>query len=247
MESRRLLQALMDKEGVNPTSLARKIGDPSLQSTIHRFLSRKTSRPKPETLQPVAEHYRIDVAAFYSEKAAHEAAEAMGLSGDGDTSTTIALRRPDAVATPTEGEVEILQWRTGGSMGSGLLLRDQPGVIHGWKVSPEWVRKNVPHCTNVSNLAIVTGFGDSMKGMFNSGDPLVVDTGFKMVDVDAVYFFRVENEGFIKRLQRLPGPNGEMRIKVKSKNPDYDDWFIERGMDFEVFGRVIKVWQGENL
>lgn len=128
-------------------------------------------------------------------------------------------------------------------MGAGVVLKDQPGVIQGWVVSPEWAQKNIRSHTGLENLAIVTGFGDSMRGMFNPGDPLLVDTGVKIVDVDAVYFFRVGNEGFIKRLQRIPGEG----IRVKSVNPEYDTWTIKPEMDFEVFGRVVKVWCGTDF
>lgn len=95
----------------------------------------------------------------------------------------------------------------------------------------------------MNNLAIVTGFGDSMRGMFNPGDPLLVDRGVTSVDADAVYFFRVGEEGFIKRLQRIPGEG----IRVKSVNPDYDTWTIKPDMDFEVFARVVKVWCGTDF
>lgn len=140
-------------------------------------------------------------------------------------------------------DLVIPQFDTGGSMGAGLLLRDQPGVIQSWSVSQEWVKKNVKSHTGVANLCIVTGFGDSMKGMYNSGDPLVVDTGVTSVDYDAVYFFRVGNEGFIKRLQRIPGEG----LRVLSENKKYDSWSIRPDMDFEVLGRVVKAWQGEEF
>lgn len=140
-------------------------------------------------------------------------------------------------------ELVIPQFETGGSMGDGLLLRDQPGVIRSWIVNSEWVQKNIKSHSLSSNLCIVTGFGDSMKGMFNSGDPLIVDLSINIVEYDAVYFFRVENEGFIKRLQRIPGEG----LRVLSENRKYDSWTIKRGMDFEVFGRVVKAWQGEDF
>ena len=54
-------------------------------------------------------------------------------------------------------------------MGNGLELRDQPGVIQSW-VSPEWLQ-NVRGFSSPKNLCIVTGFGDSMRPMFNPGDP----------------------------------------------------------------------------
>jgi hypothetical protein len=144
-------------------------------------------------------------------------------------------------------ELTLTHYDTGGSMGRGLVLKDQPGAIQSWKVTKEWVQKNVPYYTSLENLSIVTGFGDSMTGMFNPGDPLLVDRGITKCDVDGVYFFRVGEEGFIKRLQRLPGPEGEIRIKVKSKNPDYDDWWVEKGMDFHVMAKVLRAWNGQNL
>lgn len=140
-------------------------------------------------------------------------------------------------------EIVLSQFNSGGSMGSGLLLRDQPGVIQSWRVNAEWIQKNIKSHTGAANLCIVTGFGDSMKGMFNSGDPLVVDKGVNSVEGDAVYFFRVDDEGFIKRLQRIPGEG----IRVLSENKKYESWTIKPNMNFEVFGRVVKAWQGEDF
>lgn len=136
-------------------------------------------------------------------------------------------------------EIGIPQYDTGGSMGVGVLLRDQPGEINGWRVTPDWLQKNVRSHSGVHNLAIVTGFGDSMRGMFNPGDPLLVDRGINTFDGDAVYFFRVGDEGFIKRLQKIPGEG----IIASSENKAYRDWTIKPDMDFQVLARVIKVWQ----
>lgn len=142
------------------------------------------------------------------------------------------------------GEIEIQQYLgVGGSMGNGVLLRDQPGEIHSWRVTPEWVQKNVPSNTGVENLAIVTGFGPSMRGMFNPGDPLLVDRGVREVKHDAVYFFRVGDEGFIKILQRVPG----VGLRAISKNKEFETWTITPDMDFEVFAKVLKVWQSEDF
>ena len=140
-------------------------------------------------------------------------------------------------------DVLISQFDAAGAMGSGLVLQDRAGIIGGWNVSREWLKLNVPYCSSISNLAIVTGFGDSMKGMFNPGDPLLIDTGIKSLDSDGVYFFRVGNEGFIKRLQRIPGDG----ILVASSNKEYRDWFIKPEMDFEIFGRVLKAWEGKGF
>jgi len=148
---------------------------------------------------------------------------------------------------PDDDEVRIRQYDTGGKMGSsGLVLRDQPGVIREWSVNSEWLRHNVHRITSAANLAIVTGFGDSMKPLFNSGDPLLVDTGRRRADVDGIYFFRVGDEGFIKRLQRIPTAKGVV-LRAKSENTHYDPFDITQDMDFEVLGWVVKVWRGEDF
>lgn len=150
-------------------------------------------------------------------------------------------------AIPTAGkrrgeEVTIRQFDAGGSMGTGVVLRDQPGVIQSWRVSHEWIVKNVRNYSSTENLCIVTGFGDSMRPMFNPGDPLLVDRGVNEVEYDAVYFFRVGEEGFIKRLQRIPGQG----IVAISENKAYREWSVDKA-DMEVFGRVLKVWRGEDF
>ena len=144
-------------------------------------------------------------------------------------------------------DITIPQYEAGGAMGDGLILEDkQPGLIKSWHVDHEWLRLNVPHHTGVKNLCIVTGFGPSMKPKYNSGDPLLLDRGVKVVDSDGIYFFRVGKHGFIKQLQRIPTEGG-MIIRAKSLNKDYDSFDITAKMDFEVFGKVLTVWRSEQV
>jgi phage repressor protein C with HTH and peptisase S24 domain len=140
----------------------------------------------------------------------------------------------------------IQQFDTGGAMGHGLVLQDQPGVIRSWTVSPDWIKQNVHRITGPKNLAIVTGFGDSMRPLYNPGDPLLIDTGVTRADIDGIFFFRVGDEGFVKRLQRIPTMNG-MVIRAMSDNQKYAPFDILKGMDFQVFGRVVKAWQGTDF
>jgi hypothetical protein len=160
---------------------------------------------------------------------------------------SVAAEEPPAVYSGRDDEHVIPQYAAGGAMGHGLILEEAPpGFIKGWRVDHEWLRLNVRHHTGIHNLCIVTGFGPSMRGMFNPGDPLLCDRGVKVVDVDAVYFFRIADHGFIKMLQRIPTAEG-MVIRAKSKNPDYDPFDITEKMDFEVFGRILTVWKSEQL
>lgn len=158
-------------------------------------------------------------------------------------------------AIPGSSIVHIPQYRISGLInkegasraysgtGSRLLLRDQPGVITDMRVTTEWLDKNTHGFSSAINLCIVTGFGDSMRPVFNPGDPLLIDTGVTTVMFDSVYFFRIESEGFIKRLQRIPGEG----LRVLSSNRAYDSWTIKPDMDFEVLGRVIKAWVSEDF
>lgn len=154
--------------------------------------------------------------------------------------------RSDADESGRMDIVQIRRFDTGGAMGHGLELRDQPGIIETLRVNNEWINKNLKNYTSIKNLCVVTGFGDSMRPMFNPGDPLIVDIGVKSVEFDAVYFFRVGNEGFIKRLQRIPTEDG-LLIRAKSENSSYDTWDITQKMNFEVFGRILKVWRSEDF
>ena len=180
----------------------------------------------------------------FGEKIARKIEGALGLPRNAMDSVGGAIKLK---TEPSLLDVRIPQYDAGGSMGSGrLLLEDQPGVIKSWSVDSEWIRRNVRGHTSAANLCIVTGFGPSMRPMFNPGDPLLVDRGIVTCDVDAVYFFRVGSHGFIKMLQRIPTPGG-LLLRAKSKNPDYDPFDITEGMDFEVLGKVLKVWCSEEF
>ena len=149
-----------------------------------------------------------------------------------------------------EPDLVITEYGTGGAMGHGFNLTDNPpGIIKSWRVTADWLRLNVPSHTGLKNLAIVTGFGPSMKPMFNPGDPLLIDTGVKVVDHEGIYFFRVGDEGFIKLIQRVPEFNGPgVVLRVISKNPDYPPYDISpKNPHFEVLGKILTVWRSEQF
>lgn len=154
--------------------------------------------------------------------------------------------KQDEIAAVSDGVI-IPQYDAGGSMGNGLILDGMAGVIKSWHVDHEWLRLNVRQHTGINNLCIVTGFGPSMRPMFNPSDPLLVDCGVTKIDSDAVYFFRVGNHGYIKTIQRIPTADGKVIYRAKSKNSDFDPFDIVEGMDFEVFGKVLTVWKSEQF
>lgn len=213
MEFKDWLKSKMAKRELNSASLAEAISEN--QPTIYRILSGETKNPRLHIVKKIE--------SFFNEE----------------------FLNTEAMSTTTStSDIVINQYHDiRGAMGNGLVLRGESGQITGWKVTPDWLHKNVPTNTGNKNLAIVTGFGDSMRGMFNSGDPLLVDAGVKNLEYDGVYFFRIGDEGFIKTLQRIPGEG----IRVISENKKYETWTITKDMDFEVFGRVLKVWKSEEF
>jgi phage repressor protein C with HTH and peptisase S24 domain len=225
------IRMAMTAAGISQTELARACG--VKPPSIHGWLTGKAKFLRGENLLL--------------------AARALGVSQDWLATGKGEMHQPAEIAPqPTRngimrvksGEIEIPQYSdVAGGMGGGVTLRDQPGAIHGWRVTPEWISKNIKSHSGAGNLCIVTGFGNSIQPLYNPGDPLIIDRGIKSVDSDATYFFRVGDEGFIKILQRIPGEG----IRVISKNKDYETWTIKPDMDFEVFGQVLKAWCGTDV
>jgi len=86
-----------------------------------------------------------------------------------------------------------------------------------------------------------------MQPLFNSGDPILIDIGINTVDCDGVFFFYIDSECFIKRLQRIP-VKGKLIIRAISENRSiYEPFDIDEYAAFGVLGRVLKVWRGQEF
>lgn len=70
MEPRELLRKLMERDGLNPNSLAKKTNGRTKQPQIFRFLSGEAKEPKRSTLEPVAEVFGIEVDALFDRRVA---------------------------------------------------------------------------------------------------------------------------------------------------------------------------------
>lgn len=241
--SERMKEAL-DEAGVSPADLARacQVKPPS----VSNWLSGETKSLKASTAIRASDFLGVNQLWLTEGRGPKRPAdETLGKDSSATTPTSIGAMTLATAHSPIVGNnvVVIRHYDTGGAMGDGgVILRDQPGLIESWTVTPEWIQKNIKNCSAAANLCVVTGFGDSMRPLYEPGDPLIVDTGVKQVDFDGIYFFRVGNEGFIKRLQRIPGEG----LVAISENKAYREWTIRDGMDFEVFGRIVKAWRSED-
>lgn len=136
--------------------------------------------------------------------------------------------------------VDIPRFEVQGSMGPGIPLPDMETIVSGIRVSAAWIRTELHNVSAPNNLAIITGYGDSMEGTYRDGAQLIVDRGVKDVKVDAIYVLSMNDELYIKRLQRRPDGS----ILMISDNTKYPPYVVENGErnKFAVLGRVVGAW-----
>lgn len=152
--------------------------------------------------------------------------------------------RSISFARRIEGGVAIALMNAEASMGIGKLRPEQEDVVTEMAVNEKWLRMHASFSAP-ENLALITGFGDSMSPTFNDGDVLMVDRGVTDVKLDAIYVLSLGDELYIKRLQRRPDGG----VLMLSDNRAYEPYPIpeqDRGQ-FQVLGRVVMAWNAHRL
>jgi hypothetical protein len=244
------LRAIVDRDGLS--SAAKRFGKPDRQINDmlagRKSFGEKVARAMEAAYDPSRPLGWLDAPQQEDDVSLLPSSNSKATDAKAQSSTIGGGHMPSAqvVQFASRDHITIPQYDAGGAMGHGLVLPEQPGVIERWTVNSEWLDKNARGYTSARNLCIVTGFGPSMRPMFNPGDPLLVDRGITSVQADGVYFFRIGAEGFIKQLQKIPTANGVI-YRAKSANADYDPFDITFDMDFEVLGKVIRVWCGTDF
>lgn len=249
-EIRRANLRLIEQESGSPTDAAKKIGMSLAQFSNLRDGAKDSQTGKARGMRKETAR-RIEEAVG---KPSGWLDQVHDQEGNEPQATTVNIASSPYEAPSDSGEgrdLIITQYDVGGAMGNGgklILEAEQPGVIKSWRVDQDWLRLNVPTYTSVGNLCIVTGFGPSMKPIFNPGDPLLMDRGVNHVDHEGIYFFRIGDEGFIKIIQRVPNfdkPGFVLRIISKNKDdfPPYD--ISSKHPDFHVIGKILTVWRSE--
>ena len=99
--------------------------------------------------------------------------------------------------------------------------------------------------TDFNNLSVVMVKGDSMAGVLNDKDAILVDHS-RTEASDGLYALRIGNEIFVKRVQRLPHT-----LLVTSENPQYKPFEVplqngdSSDSSVSIIGKV--VWLGRAL
>ena len=129
-------------------------------------------------------------------------------------------------------------------MGPGHEMDDTDHVVERVTLVADWVKQTLPRLSSVSNLKVISAYGDSMLPTFNDGDLLLIDTGIKQVDIDGVFVLRANGRLYIKRVrQKLEGS-----FEVSSDNPLAGTPEPLSGKyKVDVLGRVVWAWNGRKL
>lgn len=126
-------------------------------------------------------------------------------------------------------------------MGRGDYVGDYPEVVDWVEVTQEWASQKlagIPH----DAVRVITGRGTSMRGVYDDGDLVFVDSRIKHFDADACYVFRWNGRVQIKRLQLV----GRDRVRILSANPDYPP--VDADADeIEIGGRAVAAWTLRDL
>lgn len=121
-------------------------------------------------------------------------------------------------------------------MGPDDYVTDYPEVVESIRVASDWVERKLPGVPPEA-IRVITGRGDSMKGRYNDGDLIFIDTRVKAFDQDCAYCFRWEGRVLVKRLQFV----GRGMLRILSKNADYPA-IDARIDDIEIGGRALAAW-----
>ncbi|OYQ75251.1 hypothetical protein B9T15_02505 [Wohlfahrtiimonas chitiniclastica] len=100
-----------------------------------------------------------------------------------------------------------------------------------------WVKKYLE--VNPKDLIAITARGDSMIGVINDKDVMLIDTANKLFN-DGIYVLRIDGDLIVKSVQKLPNKI----IEISSTNPLYKPFTIDMKNppnDFDIIGCVVHV------
>ena len=139
--------------------------------------------------------------------------------------------------------VDVPRYDVAGSMGPGTEPPEMNMVVEHMSLDASWVRNNLTY-TNLDNLKLISGRGDSMAPTIHKGDAVLVDAGITSVEEDAIYFFMMRGQLQIKRIQR--GLDG---LKIISDNTQYPAIEVpgEREDDIKILAQIIYWWTGRSF
>ncbi|WJN60911.1 Phage repressor protein cI [Pseudomonas sp. SO81] len=140
------------------------------------------------------------------------------------------------------GEILIPQYDVRGSMGHGQVPADYTDFMRNVTVSGPQLEKLGLDYTSPANLAIISGWGQSMAPTIQDKDPVIVDRGVTDFTGDGVYVITWDGMLYIKRLQKVDAES----IELISDNPKHKDRVVSLD-EVAIHARVLLVWNAQKL
>lgn len=140
------------------------------------------------------------------------------------------------------GELSIPQFNVRGAMGSGQLPADYVEIIRHVTMHKSHLEMLGVTYSSPENLAIMTGWGQSMKGTINHGEPVIVDRGIVTFIGDGVYAFTWDGLVYLKRLQK----ESKTHFRIISDNRNHDPISVPIG-EVIIHARALVAWNANKL
>lgn len=243
----RLHKLLLTMFSGRKSSLAEAIGKPA--SYVSRLFSDNPahSRNIGETMaREIEKSLGVDPGYLDMPLTKLEAGGAWDPATNPDSISSVHMDIPVRLAQKIErysGHIDIPVMDVEASMGPGRFAPETEVVASRMSLEVEWLRRTVA-MTEISNLRIITGMGESMSPTIKHGDLLLIDTGVNSVSYDAVYLIAMSTSLLVKRIQREVSG-----IRIVSDNPKYKEIVVPEDLEerVQILGRVVFVWSGSRV
>ncbi|MET4160508.1 phage repressor protein C with HTH and peptisase S24 domain [Marinobacterium sp. MBR-111] len=224
---------LMEKAGITSFTQAAERAKLN-QATLHRILEGESRYPRIENLQKIADLFGISEPTDLLKKDLSKE----HLSNQGNVIS--------ADFTPkgrlSDEEITIPQFDVRAAMGPGQVASDYVETVRHLTLHKQYLKNQGLRYSGAKHLAVITGWGQSMEGTINDGDPVIIDRGVQTFIGDGVYLLTWNDMLYIKRLQMASADT----FKMISDNPSHENQEVNAA-DITIQAKVLMVWNARKL
>lgn len=165
------------------------------------------------------------------------------LYGTAETTDNGVVIHVNGIEPPRTGYRRIPVYDVAGSCGSGAT--NDTELITGFVDIAEWFVQGLPGVISPAHLQIISSTGDSMEPTIAKRSLVIIDTAQTALRADGVYCLRIDDELYIKRIQRDIGGT----LTMLSDNPLYQPRTINRTdlPQTAIIGRIVYVFNGKGI
>ena len=210
--------------GASAEEIAQNLIDKGIKISARSIYSYELNERQPSTafLQGLVDTY--DISAEWL------------LSGRGEM-----YSNPDKTTIPASFKVDEMVFipllDMAASAGYGSVIEEKAVAKDFVAFAKKWLRTIT--IANENHLLMFSVRGDSMLGQINDGDLIMVNDTMTELSNDGTYVVCIDNQLYVKILQRMPGN----KVQVISKNTKYAPFTVDLDSEyFQIIGKV--VWSG---